>query len=126
MKACPGWHKGIPNLKSSAVLSVDGVLYWAVSCFNYGDDAVFNRQRYGPAWIITSHDNGVTWNETATKTDMFTGRLAAPRFIQYGKDYEGAPSAWVYVPVYDPMSASFNIHTCVYSPSARGCMFRSV
>ena len=74
--------------------------YWAVSCFNYGDDAVFNRQRYGPAWIITSHDNGVTWNETATKTDMFTGRLAAPRFIQYGKDYEGAPSAWVYVPVY--------------------------
>ena len=99
MKACPGWHEGIPNLKSSAVLSVDGVLYWAVSCFNYGDDAVFNRQRYGPAWIITSHDNGVTWNETATKTDMFTGRLAAPRFIQYGKDYEGAPSAWVYVPV---------------------------
>ena len=27
VKACPGWHKGIPNLKSSAVLSVDGVLY---------------------------------------------------------------------------------------------------
>ena len=46
-KACPAWHSGIPNLKSSGVLSLDGVLYWAVSCFNYGDDAVFNRQRYG-------------------------------------------------------------------------------
>ena len=33
-KACPAWHSGIPNLKSSGVLSLDGVLYWAVSCFN--------------------------------------------------------------------------------------------
>lgn len=47
-----GWEKKpIANLKSSGVLSVDGVLYWAVSCFNYGDDPVFNRQRYGPARI---------------------------------------------------------------------------
>eukprot|EP00729_Bicosta_minor_P011341 gene11341-33642_t len=46
-KACPEWRTGIPNLKSSGVLSVDGVLYWAISCFNYGDDEVFNRQRYG-------------------------------------------------------------------------------
>lgn len=38
--ACPNWRAGIPNLKSSGVLSVDGVLYWAVSCFNYGDDGV--------------------------------------------------------------------------------------
>ena len=60
---------------------VDGVLYWAVSCFNYGDDPVFNRQRYGPAWIVTSHDNGQTFNLTATPTDMFKGRLAAPRFV---------------------------------------------
>ena len=44
-KACPEWRAGIPNLKSSGVLSVDGVLYWAISCFNYGDDEVFNRQR---------------------------------------------------------------------------------
>jgi hypothetical protein len=33
-KACPAWRSGIPNLKSSGVLSLDGVLYWAVSCFN--------------------------------------------------------------------------------------------
>ena len=29
-----------------------------------------------PAWIITSHDKGVTWNLTATPTDMFPGRLS--------------------------------------------------
>ena len=86
-------------MKSSGVLSVDGVLYWAVSCFNYGDDGVFNRQRYGPAWIMTSHDLGVTWNSTATPLNMFPGRLAAPRFVQYGQDYAGAPDdgKWVYV-----------------------------
>ncbi len=33
-KACPAWNHGIPNLKSSGVLSLDGVLYWAISCFN--------------------------------------------------------------------------------------------
>lgn len=96
-KVCPQWRADTPNLKSSAVLSVDGVLYWAVSCFNYGDDGVFNRQRYGPAWIITSKDNGITWNLSATPTDMFPGRLAAPRFVQYGQDYAGAPDDWVYV-----------------------------
>lgn len=60
-----------------------------------GDDAVFNRQRYGPAWIITSTDGGITFNLNATPTDMFPGRLAAPRFVQYGQDYAGAPSDWV-------------------------------
>jgi hypothetical protein len=101
-EACPVWRPGVPNLKSSGVLSVGGVIYWAVSCFNYGDDPVFNRQRYGPAWIITSTDGGVTFNLTATPTDMFPGRLSAPRFVQYGRDYAGAPAAegghdWVYV-----------------------------
>lgn len=66
--ACPKWHSGVPNLKSSGVLSVDGVLYWAISCFDYGDDPVFDRQRYGPAWIITSADGGVTWDLNATQT----------------------------------------------------------
>jgi len=28
---------------------------------------------------------------------MFPGRLAAPRFVQYGKDFAGAPDDWVYV-----------------------------
>jgi hypothetical protein len=39
----------------------------------------------------------VTLNLTALSTGMFPGRLAAPRFIQYGQDYAGAPSDWVYV-----------------------------
>ena len=28
---------------------------------------------------------------------MFPGRLAAPRFVQYGKNNEGAPDDYVYV-----------------------------
>ncbi len=46
---------------------------------------------------MTSADKGKTWNLTATPTDMFPGRLAAPRFVQYGQDYNGAPDDWVYV-----------------------------
>ena len=94
---CPSWGSGVPNVKSSGVISLRGVLYWAVSCFNYGDDAVFNRQRYGPAWLITSADGGKTWNTSATPPDFFTGRLAAPRFVQHGRDNAGAPDSWVYV-----------------------------
>jgi hypothetical protein len=61
LKLCPTSKDGVPNLKSSSVLSMGSVIYWAVSCFNYGDDDVFNRQRYGPGWIITSVDKGKTW-----------------------------------------------------------------
>ena len=105
-KACPGWHdvdgRPVPNLKSSGVLAIGDTIYWAVSCFNYGDDQVFNRQRYGPAWIITSRDGGVTFNSSATPTGMFPGRLAAPRFLQFGRDYAGAPEDGRYVYVYFP------------------------
>ncbi len=98
---CDAWrtdiYDDVPNVKSNAVLSVEGVLYWVVGCFNYGDDDDFNRQRYGPTWIITSKDGGVTWDLNATKPGMFTGRLAAPRFVQYGRDYAGAPDDFVYV-----------------------------
>ena len=96
-KICPNWHADIPNLKSSGVISIDGVLYWAVSCFNYGDDEVFNRQRYGPAFIVTSTDYGVTWNTSATPVDFFPNELAAPRFVQYGRNNAGATSNFVYV-----------------------------
>eukprot|EP00466_Bigelowiella_natans_P014574 jgi/Bigna1/126926/aug1.3_g1634 len=95
------WHKpeyeDVPNIKSNSVISIDGVLYWAVTCFNYGDDLDFNRQRYGPSWIITSEDGGVTWNLNATNPKMFTGRLAAPRFVQFGRDNAGARDEYVYV-----------------------------
>lgn len=43
------------------------------------------------------HTQGKTWNLTATPTDMFPGRLAAPRFVQYGQNFADAPDNWVYV-----------------------------
>lgn len=96
-KLCPTWeNKPIPNLKSSGVISVDGALYWAISCFDYGDDPIFNRQRYGPAWIVASRDGGATWDEDAMN-GTFAGNLAAPRFLQFGRDNAGAIDNFVYV-----------------------------
>ena len=80
-------HGGVANTKPSSVLEIGGTLYWAVSCFNYGDDAVFNRQRWGPTWIITSTDKGKTWDLDATPGNFFTGRLGGARFIQFGQGY---------------------------------------
>ena len=92
---CPKWGGGLANIKSSGVLFVNDTLIWAVSCFNYGDDPAFNRQRYGPAWIVRSKDFGVTWDDV--DAPVFAGRLAAPRFISAGKAYADAPDGFVYV-----------------------------
>ena len=92
---CPKWGGGLANIKSSGVLFVNNTLFWACSCFNYGDDPAFNRQRYGPAWIVRSHDFGVTWDDV--DAPVFAGRLAAPRFISAGKAYEDSPDGYVYV-----------------------------
>ena len=104
LEACPS-HKGAaPNLKSQSLLAVDGMLYWAVSCFAYVDpdphdpdhaglDNVFNRQRYGvndTSWIVASADHGLTWNITATDYHFFRGRLSSPRFINAGQGYRAA------------------------------------
>ena len=86
---CPPWfRKQFANIKSSGVLAINDTVSWAVSCFNYGDDPTFNRQRYGPAWILTSFDSGTTWSNASGL--VFGGRLAAPRFIQAGQAYDGA------------------------------------
>lgn len=61
----------------------------AVSCFNYGDDPAFNRQRYGPAWIASSSDAGLTWASQAGQ--LFPGRLAAPRLVQAGRGNAASP-----------------------------------
>ena len=74
------------------MISVDGALYWAISCFDYGDDPIFDRQRYGPAWIVASRDGGATWDEDAMN-GTFAGNLAAPRFLQFGRDNAGAVDA---------------------------------
>jgi hypothetical protein len=97
---CPPWSQsGIANIKSSGVLDLKGTMLWAVSCFNYGDDPTFNRQRYGPAWIASSTNAGLNWSTglgllSGGRGDsgfLFGGRLAAPRFIQAGRGYAGAP-----------------------------------
>lgn len=95
---CPPWFKrGLQNIKSSGVLDINGTMYWAVSCFNYGDDPTFNRQRYGPAWIVKSTDKGLTWSD-GTLSPLFAGRLAAPRFVQSGgPGYTQAKDEYVYV-----------------------------
>jgi len=89
--ACPGWGGGLANIKSSGVLELNGTLLWAVACFDYGSDPDFNRQPYGPAWIASSVDAGVTWAEPTAGAPLFTGRLAAPRLVNAGRGYAAAP-----------------------------------
>lgn len=84
------------GVKPASLLSMNGVLYFAVELHNYGDDPAFNRQHNIQSWIITSTDYGKTWNRAATPTDFFTGRLASPHFIQFSKDYAGARDGYVY------------------------------
>jgi hypothetical protein len=84
------------GIKPASLLSVNGVLYFAVENHNYGDNPQFNRQHNLNAWIITSTDFGKTWNRKATPQDFFTGRLASPHFLQFGQDYSGARDDFVY------------------------------
>jgi hypothetical protein len=84
------------GVKPASLLCMNGVLYFAVELHNYGDNPAFNRQHNITAWIVTSVDYGKTWNREATKIDFFTGRLASPHFLQFGKDYSGARDDYVY------------------------------
>lgn len=84
------------GIKPASLLSVKGLLYFAVELMNYGENPAFNRQRNVSAWIMTSSDNGQTWNKEATPVDFFTGRLSSPHFLQFGRDYQGARDEYVY------------------------------
>jgi hypothetical protein len=95
-EACPDRVFGVANTKPSSVLSLGSTLYWAVSCFNYGDSPLFNRQRWGPTWIVTSQDHGLTWDLNATAPGFFSGRLGAPHFIQFGQGYGLNTDGYVY------------------------------
>jgi hypothetical protein len=90
LSLCPHWAANIANIKSSGVLELNGTMLWGVTCFNYGDDPTFNRQRYGPAWIASSSDFGVTWVSQGQQ-DTFVGRLGAPRLVQAGRSNAGSP-----------------------------------
>lgn len=84
------------GLKPAGIICVDGVLYWAVVGMNYGEERYGFRQRNVHGWIITSHDHGKTWNRQATDRHFFTGRVAAPSFLQFGKNNAGARDEFVY------------------------------
>ena len=84
------------GIKPASLLSVSGTLYFAVELMNFGDCPDFNRQHNICSWIMTSDNLGKTWDKTATPQDFFTGRLASPHFIQFGKDYADAPDNYIY------------------------------
>jgi hypothetical protein len=84
------------GIKPASLLSVQRKLYFAVELMNFGDNSEFNRQHNIQSWIITTDDFGKTWNREATCQDFFTGRLAAPHFLQFGKDYAGRRDDFVY------------------------------
>ncbi|MBC8078742.1 MAG: hypothetical protein H7X86_00215 [Gorillibacterium sp.] len=98
------------GVKPASILCINGVLYLAVELHNYGDRPEFNRQCNIQSWIITSIDYGLTWNLNATMEDFFTGRLASPHFIQFGKDYEGARDEYVYA--YFPVGEDERSYWC--------------
>jgi hypothetical protein len=84
------------SVKPAGLISVKGVLYFAVENMNYGDNPQFNRQHNVNGWIITSNDFGKTWKLDATERDFFVGRVASAHFIQFGKDNIDAPDEYVY------------------------------
>ena len=98
------------GIKPAGLLSVNGILYFAVELMNFGDNPAFNRQHNINSWIITSTDFGKTWNREATLETFFTGRLASPHFLQFGRDYEGARDEYVYA--YFPCTDDGNSYWC--------------
>lgn len=98
------------GVKPAGIIFIDGTLYLAAELHNYGDDPSFNRQHNISSWIITSTDYGKTWNLEATKQEFFTGRLASPHFLQFGKNYEGARDEYVYA--YFPTAEDGNSYWC--------------
>lgn len=85
-----------PNIKPAGILDIGGRLYLSVEAQDYGTDPLFCRQQNYYGWIVTSDDGGKTWNERATDTRFFTGRLSSCHFIQYGRGYRGAVDEYVY------------------------------
>lgn len=87
------------GVKPAGLLSIAGTLYLAVaniSDVNRPENPSFNRQRNVNAWIITSRDYGKTWDVDVTPQEFFTGRLSSPHFVQFGRDYAGAPDEYIY------------------------------
>jgi putative heme-binding domain-containing protein len=80
---------GVKGKKASGIVCVDGVLYlW--------------MRNAGNAQLAWSKDHGRTWEHAGWK---LTTSFGCPTFINFGKNYAGAPDRWVYVCSHDSDSA---------------------
>jgi len=92
--------QGARGAKASGMLMVDGVLYMLVR--NTGNSQL--------AW---SADHGESWTWCGWK---FTAGFGAPTFLNFGRNYAGAPDKFVYIYSHDSDSA--------YEPADRMVMAR--
>ena len=76
------------NIKPGGMMALDGVLYAGVSCMDYGEDALFNRQRNLAGFVATSADGGGSW-ANGTAVGAFGGRFSAPVFVSCGRANDG-------------------------------------
>ena len=93
-----GQKDGLDTWKANGLVSVDGVLYLAVSQHSGAGDYPDNVQRVFDASIVKSADHGKTWSaRPQVGRPMFgTSRFVTPFFVQFGKDYQGATDEYVY------------------------------
>jgi hypothetical protein len=96
-----GWDPEVSNvpIKPAGLVSVDCVLYLAVEDMRYTLGR-FGNQINLQSWIIHSKDHGKTWqgmpDPGTSERKFLTGVFASPHFLQFGRDYSGAPDDWVY------------------------------
>ena len=93
-----GQVDGADTWKANGLISIDGILYMAVSQHSGAGDYPDNVQRAYDATIIKSYDHGKTWSpKPKVGKAMFPSpRFATPFFVQFGKDYKDAIDEYVY------------------------------
>ncbi|MGB2864787.1 MAG: serine hydrolase [Sedimentisphaerales bacterium] len=92
--------QGAKGAKASGMLMVDGVLYMLVR--NTGNSQLAWSADHGESW---------TWGDW-----KFTAGFGAPTFLNFGRNYAGAPDKFVYIYSHDSDSA--------YEPADRMVMAR--
>ncbi len=75
------------------------MLYLAVEDMRYTEGRYGNQVNLH-SWFLTSRDHGLTWSEQprpgSPERAFLTGVFASPHFLQFGRDYAGAPDDFVY------------------------------
>ena len=91
------------NIKPGGMTALpDGTLLAGVSCMNYGDDSVFNRQHNLAGFVAVSRDGGATWANGTPPGELFSRQLAAPVFVSCGRANDGACLADGFLYVFFP------------------------